>query len=540
LGRAIGTRHVRADYINNALIGADYINNALNWSRARERTGIDWEAAHDRVLGGGALTPTEMHWVGSWLAWYDGQANPVEDDEEPAPAVVEAIAREAWVEPPFEAHEAHELSRYLNLLKAEIRDGHRLPQHILCYPGGPGFAECDTSAAAEKLRQADWRWPMVQIRRRNGARTHSGFTRATLVVPVIQPPKDIAVATELPRLKRMPVAKIKAKLPAINGATAGCDCDDCVRRRGDVRKAQNALTVVSADMRERRREFAAHGRTFGVEIECFIPTRLVERFYSGCQFTATQNYLRSKDVTCHTRQFAGETHWGIKHDGSLGHMRAAQGVEIVSPILRGEAGLANVRKTATALVEGKFKVNVQCGLHVHMGAGDLTVLQKRNIVGQFIRYERFFDLILPVSRRSTRYAKSLRSGMAPPSANPDKAAQHAILKLLECDTPDQFTAYAGRMLGDHHARLSFNAHGTLEFRQHSGTINPDKIENWVRLILAFTEGAKDKAPLPFYSRPLEPEEEMERFFKLFSVPTDVRQYYRERHKALYANPEDDS
>jgi hypothetical protein len=37
---------------------------------------------------------------------------------------------------------------------------------------------------------------------------------------------------------------------------------------------------------------------------------------------------------------------------------------------------------------------------------------------------------------------------------------------------------------------SFHRHRTIEFRQHSGTCNGTKIENWVRFLLAFVESSR--------------------------------------------------
>ena len=57
-----------------------------------------------------------------------------------------------------------------------------------------------------------------------------------------------------------------------------------------------------------------------------------------------------------------------KRDGSLRtRVRRYQGVEIVSPVLRGGDGLEQVRKVADLLNRMDAHVNATCGLHVHVG-----------------------------------------------------------------------------------------------------------------------------------------------------------------------------
>jgi hypothetical protein len=38
---------------------------------------------------------------------------------------------------------------------------------------------------------------------------------------------------------------------------------------------------------------------------------------------------------------------------------------------------------------------------------------------------------------------------------------------------------------------AINVHGTIEFRQHSGTVNAEKAVNWVKLTAGFMRAAED-------------------------------------------------
>lgn len=58
------------------------------------------------------------------------------------------------------------------------------------------------------------------------------------------------------------------------------------------------------------------------------------------------------------------------HDGSIKNF--ALTTEIVSPVLRGQDGLKDLFSVVDILKKHKFKVNETCGLHVHLGADDLS------------------------------------------------------------------------------------------------------------------------------------------------------------------------
>ena len=43
---------------------------------------------------------------------------------------------------------------------------------------------------------------------------------------------------------------------------------------------------------------------------------------------------------------------------------------------------------------------------------------------------------------------------------------------------------------------SYYRHGTVEFRQHSGTLNAAKAVNWVRMLAAYIDESKRRADAP--------------------------------------------
>jgi hypothetical protein len=98
--------------------------------------------------------------------------------------------------------------------------------------------------------------------------------------------------------------------------------------------------------------------TFGVEIECLIPSRFVRergitvgRYHHGDRLPAPF-----------------PTGWTAQRDGSLLSESRFTPMEIVSPVLRSLAGLEEILKVFRILNDAGAKVNDSCGFHVHVGA----------------------------------------------------------------------------------------------------------------------------------------------------------------------------
>jgi hypothetical protein len=438
-------------------------------------------------------------------------------------------------------HEERKYADYHGHMVRYIAEGHSEEKTDVWFPGDDSdderYAASDPSDEAEAMRKASPSWPRLFAERRNLVRAWA-LRAPMLPLPEVPVVAGVARPARKPaKLKRVSIEARKEQYPAINGATAGCDCAECKKLRKGF-EAVNPLDFASDEMKRAALDYQAKGRTFGVEIEFYAP-----------------NSQAARDLDMNSRQYVGVklgeqglrvyTHehperWSVKSDASLSERPADhEGIEVTSPVLRGEAGLTEIAKACAAINAAGAKVNKTCGLHVHVGAKDLTLRQRVNLASQFIRYERFFDLILPESRRANRYAASLRKSASATGTTSTKAAEHAILKLMEVSCEEEMNRIA--LWDNHHARLADarEKHGTFEFRQHSGTTNAEKIVNWVRLVTAFVEVAKDKPALPFYSRKLSDEEEMEKFFETFAIARDLRAYYRKRHAALFKDPTND-
>lgn len=200
--------------------------------------------------------------------------------------------------------------------------------------------------------------------------------------------------------------------------------------------------------------------TIGVEIECFNLNKSV-----------VLEALRAKRVKAIE---TGYNHTDYKDTYKLGYdgsIDGSDGCEVVSPILN---NLNSLKKVCKVLNDHGARVNKSCGLHVHFGAESFTADQWRRIIVNYANIEEVIDSIMPMSRRSNnnRYCKSI------------------IEKAQSVRCLDNLRDYQTAFRNDRYHKLnlmSYNSHKTIEFRQHSGTTDFTKIENWIKFLSAFLQ-----------------------------------------------------
>lgn len=196
--------------------------------------------------------------------------------------------------------------------------------------------------------------------------------------------------------------------------------------------------------------------TFGVEIEAYNFTRA----------NLINNSTR-KGLSVHSEGYNhadNQHYYKIVSDGSL---TGNDTNEVVSPILQGNEGLDSLKRLCEALSEIDAKVNRSCGLHVHIGAANMTDAHYIRIVRNYQKLEAVIDTFMPLSRRANynRYCHSLQG-----------------IDFSHCTTKRQIAA---AMSYDRYFKInamSYDRHQTIEFRQHSGTVDYTKISNWIAFI----------------------------------------------------------
>lgn len=211
-------------------------------------------------------------------------------------------------------------------------------------------------------------------------------------------------------------------------------------------------------------------RKFGIEIEAYG----VDMYVVASALTAAGIPTVVEGYNHVTR-----SHWKVVSDASLRGLPNA--FELVSPVLEGQAGLDAVATVGMTLTALGAKVNTSTGFHTHVDARDLSVKQVGNVVKMFAKYETCFDGLLPASRRNNRFCESLIAGrsVADVFAACDRAATLYDLRGLV----NGWSRYKKLNLE------SLERHGTVEFRQHSGTVDPVKMVQWVKLVVGFVAEA---------------------------------------------------
>ena len=201
--------------------------------------------------------------------------------------------------------------------------------------------------------------------------------------------------------------------------------------------------------------------TFGVEIECVGFTRqsLIAAAATNGLEVRSEDYNHQDHVT----------RYKIVRDGSLSGENSQ---EVVSPVLNGTKGLESLRKLCNALASVGAQVNRTCGLHVHIGAQAMTDEHFVRIFKNYQAIETAVDTFMPESRRvnNSRWCHSLNGH-----------------DFTRCTTKRDVQSALGY---DRYFKVNaeaFSRHHTIEFRQHSGTTDYAKIENWVRFLAKLVE-----------------------------------------------------
>ena len=195
-----------------------------------------------------------------------------------------------------------------------------------------------------------------------------------------------------------------------------------------------------------------HKFTFGVEIECLVAANLMRE-------SATRNEMPF--------QYEGYNHVDNNHyykfvsDSSI---RGENPIECVSPVLTGKAGMKSLENCCKALNEAGAQLNISTGLHVHIGAANLSDEAYINVFKNYQKLERVIDTFMARSRRAnnSQWCRTLQGR-----------------NFMWCTTKSDIF---DTMNGDRYFKVnacSYARHKTIEFRQHQGSTDFEKISNWV-------------------------------------------------------------
>lgn len=213
-------------------------------------------------------------------------------------------------------------------------------------------------------------------------------------------------------------------------------------------------------------------RVFGIELEFDYKRKVTSAEGSSLQSINLANLAAYLTQNGLETKYQGYTHattafWKLVPDGSCGY-------ELVSPLLQGEEGLQAAAKAATLLTQYGARVNKRCGLHVHHDARDLTGADMAKAITYYTKFQEPIDFLLAPSRRQNTFARKLNLVEVKQIAA-QKKSKEQMARFFQ-------TRFARYRVVNFAAYL---LHGSIEFRQHQGTLDADKITAWIIFTQAF-------------------------------------------------------
>lgn len=282
----------------------------------------------------------------------------------------------------------------------------------------------------------------------------------------------------------------------------------CCFRRGDStyceecydRMAENGELVQHHEFSSHRFRICKSNRKYGVEIEAILQEE--ESHFPVDELGA----------------------WSKQRDSSLGDW----GMEFASPILQGDDGFMNIAGFTQKLINWNYHVDKRCGLHVHIDGRDLDYQHIKKLLKIAVMFEPVIYAMLPESRFTGSFSVPLNR--FPKSRFKFKVKDEQDLKRLwygrrnaRVNTKSKF---------DNSRYFGVNIHSwffrrSIEFRYHSGTLNPMKITSFITICQAFVDESKKRGDFRF-SVFESFDEQFDSFCRLLRLSAKIKTYVRQR------------
>lgn len=216
---------------------------------------------------------------------------------------------------------------------------------------------------------------------------------------------------------------------------------------------------------------------FGIEIECAVPL--------GHESLARELTRLTGLEARYTDQGEYAT-WEVHNEG-IG-VNGLYNLELVSPRLRGEEGLAQIKTMMATLQRMGAVVSAAAGMHVHLDRSHLSDAALGHWHANFIRYEKCFDQLV-ARRRTCGYPQSNAVWLA--ARMRDGEHRYGATNVIEYAR--LATVAFARNLLNKGPKFSPREMGTVELRQHQGSLNGTRAAHWLSLMLHFAAVASQDA-----------------------------------------------
>ncbi len=180
--------------------------------------------------------------------------------------------------------------------------------------------------------------------------------------------------------------------------------------------------------------------------------------------------LELESADCKGYMGLGLDGWGAKYDASV------TGKEFYSAIFRGDRGLRSIRRLCDFAKDNDWTVDYNCGYHLHLNMRHEELDSLKAIAMAYYHTREVWQGMAP-GRVTNSYCNHLNDH--------HKMAEHV-------DTEQEWSNY---VLGSCRCNwvnwVAYNHHKSLEIRLHAGTFDADKICNWIRAHITFTDWASN-------------------------------------------------
>jgi hypothetical protein len=233
--------------------------------------------------------------------------------------------------------------------------------------------------------------------------------------------------------------------------------------------------------------------------------------------------------------YMGYTHsvmpqWKITTDASVTERNTGlgKGLELVSPPLKSAEMKDQLKKAMEVLNRLGAKVDKTCGIHVHHEIDDLNLDNIKNIYAIYGKHQDYINQLVPASRRQKAGSPHRFGGYCQNLSGEEVEAVQQANSISEIK--DIFTVGYRR-----YRVLNFQSYlkyGTIEFRQHSGSTDFEKIWNWVLITQSIVAQAKEKKTIKPMSES-QKKRALEAFTKELNIEyTKQAIYSRDRKNAI--------
>jgi len=211
-------------------------------------------------------------------------------------------------------------------------------------------------------------------------------------------------------------------------------------------------------------------KTIGLEIELLDP---LNREFTVIEQASEMGIKMRSYNNC---EHGVKTHWKFVKEYSV------SGRELVSPPLPPKELFRQLHIILELLESNGYKVDTSCSVHVHHHAKKYSHKRLRYFLNHIVKNEVNFDCLVASSRRNGRWCRSMKAELDCLVQSPDQPQWSRCndLGIHQCPNGES----ASNRGSARYRKWNFHSmalYGTVECRQHQGSLDFSKIVLWLAL-----------------------------------------------------------